>query len=266
MELDDLKLPEMIKLAVGGLLILLAVIYLGTHLSAMLGRQTSNAVAFYKVVRPAAVNPLLPVSNNNPIDPSSKYATLTYKFADARGSVDVISFPNAPHRALAVRVRPPESRGPPAWVGQVAALSNSVDQALMYAQLHGAARMRRWLEDAHISQSQSGEIALDQQQFESSMAMLEQSEQLDLVDAELLGQLKHALAVFLKAPGTMVHSGLKRQSARKVMALARRYGAKIASKRMKIMLTYIHAIRGHLSDQEKSILTARIAPIMRRFK
>jgi hypothetical protein len=264
-KVKDLKRPETIKVGIAVLLILIAVVYLVMHLGALFGRPISNAVAFYQVFRPAGVNPYRPISAANPANPSSKFATVTYKFADAHGTVDIVYYPSDPTRALAVRIQRPRTPGQPYWVQQVKAISDPAGQALMFAQLRGPWLLRRWLLDAHLSKSQMAAVTLDQQQFQSAMAMLAQSQQQGLVDSALLARISKALKVFMKAPGDISKAGSKRQDARKVMELGREYAAEIQARRIKKMTDYVDTVIGQLSDQEKSVLAARIAPIMRRF-
>lgn len=265
MKLQDLKRPDTIKVALAVLLILIAGFYLVAHLRSLFGRPTSDAVAFYQVFRPAGVNPFRPISAANPANPSSKFATVTYKFADVQGAVDVIDYPSDPTRALDVRIQRAAAPGVPSWVRQVKAISDPAGQALMFAQLRGPWLMRRWLLDAHLSKSQMSIVALDQQNFQTSMAMLTQSQQQGLVDPELLAQIQKALKVFLKTAGDVSKAGPKRQAARKVMVLARRYGSELQEHRTEVISHYVNKIIGQLSDPEKSALAARIAPIMRRF-
>ena len=264
-KLQDLKRSETIKVALAVLLILIAGVYLVVHLRSLFGRPTSDAVAFYQVFRPAGVNPFRPISAANPANPSSKFATVTYKFADVQGAVDVIDYPSNPTRALDVRIERAATPGVPPWVREVKAISDPAGQALMFAQLRGPWLMRRWLLDAHLSKSQMSVVALDQQKFQTSMTMLAQSQEEGLVDPELLGRVQKALKVFLKTAGDVSKAGPKRQVARKVMALARQYGSEIQEHRNKAISRYVNKIIGQLSDPEKSALAARIAPIMRRF-
>jgi hypothetical protein len=264
-KLQDLKRPETIKVAVAALLILIAAVYLVVHLSSLFGRPTSDAVAFYQVFRPAGVNPFRPISAANPANPSSKFATVTYKFADVQGAVDVINYPSDPTRAFEVRVDAVGKPGVPPWVQRVKAIDDPAAQALMFAQIRGPWLMRRWLLDAHLSKSQMTVVALDQQQFQNAMAMFAQSQQQGLVDPELLGRVQKALKTFLKTAGHVSKAGPKRQAARKVMALARQYGSEIQEHRTKLISQYVNKIVGQLSDPEKSALAARIAPILRRF-
>ena len=265
MKLNDLKRPDLIKAAVAVLLILFAGIYLVVHLGAFFGRPASDAVAFYQVFRPAGVNPYRPISAANPANPSSKFATVTYKFADAQGAVDVVNYPSDPTRALAVKLQRAGKPGVPAWVRQVKSVSDPAAQALMFAQLRGPWLMRRWLLDAHVSKSQMNALALDQQEFQTSMAMLNQSQQQGLVDPDLLGRVQKALKMFLKTKGHVSKAGPRRDAARRVMTLARRYAALVQARRSRAISRYVAKIMDQLSDQEKSALAARIAPIMRRF-
>jgi hypothetical protein len=264
-KLIDLKRPDIIKAAVAVLLILFAGIYLVVHLGTLFGRPSSDAVAFYQVFRPAGVNPYRPISPANPANPSSKFATVTYKFADVQGAVDVISYPSDPTRALAVKLQRATRPGVPAWVQQVKAVSDPAEQALMFAQLRGPWLMRRWLLDAQLSKSQMNVVALDQQAFQTSMAMLNQSQQEGLVDPNLLGRIKKALQAFLKTKGHVSKAGPRKDAAIKVMTLARQYAAVVQAQRAKAISKYVAKIMDQLSDQEKSALAARIAPIMRRF-
>lgn len=265
MKLKDLKRSEAIKIAVAVILLLIAGFYLISHLATIFGRPTSNAVAFYQVFRPAGMNPRYPVSANNPVDPSSKFASVTYKFADTLGTVDVISYPHDATRALEVRTAKPRRRGRPPWMWKVTAISDPVRQALMFAQLRGPWLMRRWLLDAHLNTSQMHAVTLDQQQYRTSIDTLVQSEQQGLIDSALLDRLKERLNTFLTAPGHISKAGAKRRAARKVMELARRYAAEIQAKRNKYITTYFDAVIGQLTDQEKSALAARMAPILHRF-
>ncbi len=265
MQIKDLKKPETIKVGIAVLLIVMAVVYLIVHLGALFGRPTSNAVAFYQVFRPAGVNPYRPISAANPANPSSKLATVTYKFADTQGTVDVVYYPRDSTRALEVRIQRPRTPGQPAWVRQVKAVSDPAGQALMFAQLRGPWLLRRWLLDAHLSKSQMAAMALDQQQFQSAMAMLTQSEQQGLVDSDLLGRISKSLKIFIKESGDVSKPGIKRQDARRVMELGREYANEIQQERLKKITDYVDTVIGQLSDQEKSVLAARIAPILRRF-
>ncbi len=265
MKLKNLKRSEMIKIAVAVTLLFIAGFYLIAHLATIFGRPTSNAVAFYQVFRPAGINPRRPVSANNPVDPSSKFASVTYKFADARGTVDVISYPHDATRALEVRTAKPGRAGRPPWLGKVKAISDPVRQALMFAQLRGPWLMRRWLLDAHLNAGQMQSVALAQQQFRTSMNALVQSEQQGLIDSSLLDRLKKRLKTFLTDSGSVSKAGAKRRAARKVIALGRRYAAKIQLQRTAYLTTYLNAVIGQLTDQEKSVLAARITPILRRF-
>lgn len=265
MKLQDLKRPETIKVAAAGLLIVIAVVYLAIHLSSLFGRPASNAVAFYQVFRPAGVNPFRPISASNPANPSSKFATVTYKFADVQGAVDLINYPSDPTRALNVKIEPVTPRGVPPWVGQVKAVSDPAGQALVFAQLRGPWLMRRWLIDAHLSKSQMNVVALDQQQFQSALAMLAQSQQQGLEDPNLLARVQKALKEFLKMAGHVSKPGPKREAARKVMDLARRYAAEIQEHVNQVRSKFVSKILGQLSDQERSDLAARMVPIMRRF-
>ena len=264
-KLIDLKRPDIIKAAVAVLLILFAGIYLVLHLGTLFGRPTSDAVAFYQVFRPAGVDPYRPISAANPANPSSKFATVTYKFADAQGAVDVVSYPSDVTRALAVKLRSASKPGVPAWVQQVKAVSDPAGQALMFAQLRGPWLMRRWLLDAHLTKSQMNVVTLDQQAFQTSLAMLNQSQQEGLVDPDLLGRIKKALQAFLKTKGHVSKAGPRKDAAIRVMALARRYAALIQARRTKAISRYVAKIMDQLSSQEKSALASRIAPIMRRF-
>ena len=265
MKLNDLKRPEMIKAALAVLLILFAGIYLAVHLGSLFGRPTSNAVAFYQVFRPAGVNPYRPISAANPANPSSKFATVTYKFADAQGAVDVVNYPSDPTRALAVKLQRAGKPGVPAWVQQVKAVSDPAGQALMFAQLRGPWLMRRWLLDAHVSKSQMNVLALDQHDFQTSIAMLNQSQQQGLVDPGLLGRVQKALKTFLKTKGHVSKAGPRKDAAVRVITLARRYAALVQARRTRALSKYVAKVMDQLSDQEKSALAARIAPIMRRF-
>lgn len=264
-KLIDLKRPDMIKAAVAVLLTLFAGIYLVVHLGTLFGRPTSDAVAFYQVFRPAGVNPYRPVSAANPANPSSKFATVTYKFADALGAVDVVSYPSDSTRALAVKLQRTGRPGVPAWVQQVKSISDPAGQALMFAQLRGPWLMRRWLLDAHLSKDQMNVVTLDQQAFQTSMAMLNQSQQEGLLDPDLLRRIKNALQAFLKSKGHVSKDGPRKDAAIKVMTLARRYAAMVQARRAKAISKYVAKVMDQLSDQEKSALAARIAPIMRRF-
>ncbi len=264
-KLIDLKRPDMIKAAVAVLLTLFAGIYLVVHLGTLFGRPTSDAVAFYQVFRPAGINPYRPVSAANPANPSSKFATVTYKFADARGAVDVVSYPSDSTRALAVKLQRATRPGVPAWVQQVKSISDPAGQALMFAQLRGPWLMRRWLMDAHLSKDQMNVVTLDQQAFQTSMAMLNQSQQEGLLDPDLLKRIKNALQAFLKSKGHVSKDGPRKDAAIKVMTLARRYAAKVQARRAKAISKYVAKVMDQLSDQEKSALASRIAPIMRRF-
>ncbi|MGC8625559.1 MAG: hypothetical protein ACP5I8_05340 [Phycisphaerae bacterium] len=266
MKLQELKKPEVLKSAIAVMLILIACVYLFSHWRVLWGRPTSNAVAFYQVFRPAGVNSYRPVSAANPANPSSKFATLTYKFADTRGAVDVIEYPHDATHALEVRVEHLQKRGRPPWLGQVQAVSNPARQALLFAALRGPWLMRRWLLDAHLRPTQMNAVNQARQEFQSSMAMLAQSQQQGLIDADLLRRIKESLQKFLTMSGAVSKAGPKRQAARQVMTLARRYAAEIEKRRAQVVSAYINKIIGRLSVQEKEALAARIAPIMRRWQ
>ncbi len=265
-KLKELKKPEIIKIALAVILILIACVYLVSHWRILFGRPTSNALAFYQVFRPAGVNPYRPVSLENPVNPTSKLSTLTYKFADVHGAVDVIAYPHDTTRALAVRLERPRKRGRPPWLRQVRAISDPARQALVFAQLRGPWLLRRWLQDAHLSPTQLNTVTRAQRQFQSSIQALMQSQQQGLIDADLLRRIQESLRKFLTMSGTVSKTRPKRQAARRVMTLARRYAAEIEKQRAKIVSVYINKIMNQLSTPEKTALAARFAPILRRFQ
>lgn len=264
-----LKDPRFIKLAVAGVLFVVAVVWLVIHIRDFLGMPPNRIVAFYQYTRvPHRFQQWRLVRGGQVAPPQPR---LIYEFAGKRDRIQLIKHPQEPKVSLMINELPPRGNGEwrrrhPKWLDAVLSMSDPVQQALTFASMRGTRAVRFWLISCGADSAALTQAKLSASSFQAARQLLLTEEREGLVHPHLLHKIEHNLAIFLKMPGDPVQDAARQHMARIIYREGNQFYDELEAKRMKYTRRYVEAIESDLSDKVKTRMAGRIERILSRFK